>query len=347
MEKSDKILSIIIPTYNRAEMLLYTLSFFKEQIQRNQDKVELIVCNNVSTDNTKTILEEYYAQHPFFNIVNYTEHVDVGSSIVRSIENATGKYFLVYGDDDIPAPFMVDYLINLFEKYPEIGYLCFNRLRGNTISETNGISGLFLAGKQTIDNIDTYYSSIKDFVNEHQNEVGFISVNAVLREAWSARYKDVYPNNHVGYEFIVPYLYSVQGYPALYVQYPLCVHRDNIHNWKSKAFLYTYLGRPRSIAKQGELGIVDNWKEQFQVYQNRYSDKQFVDAMFSIVSIDKKCADYADEMCSYQQSNFRKKAIQRIFRGTGLKFKLIRLYYKMRLDGFSYIVRKAKKLFGE
>ena len=73
MEKSDKILSIIIPTYNRAEMLLYTLSFFKEQILRNQDKVELIVCDNASTDCTKETLFQYHNASVFFKIVTYTE----------------------------------------------------------------------------------------------------------------------------------------------------------------------------------------------------------------------------------------------------------------------------------
>ena len=45
-----KLLSILIPTYNRAEVLKFTLSFFESQIIRNSDVVELIVCDNNSDD---------------------------------------------------------------------------------------------------------------------------------------------------------------------------------------------------------------------------------------------------------------------------------------------------------
>ena len=341
MEQSDKILSIVIPTYNRADMLMYLLSFFEEQITRNAHKVELIVCNNASTDNTESILQEYQFAHPYLKAVNYSEHVEVGYSIVRSIENAAGKFFLVYGDDDIPAPYMVDTILKFLEKYPEIGYLCFNRLRGVTSEYNNGIEKIFLAGQQQIESYETYYNSITDFANNHQGEVGFISVNVVLREAWEARYRDVFPNNHIGYEFIVPYLYSAQHYPVLYIQYPLCIHRDAKHSWNNKAYLYTYLGRPRAIAEQGRLGIVDNWRELYQVYQSRYDDKSLIRAIFAIMEIDHSYSKIADEMISYQSSKSRQQIMRDLMKSKGVKQKFYKLYYKVKLNGAKYLIKKV------
>ena len=336
----NKVLSIVIPTYNRADMLLYTLSFFKEQIVRNQDKVELIVCNNASIDCTKDTLTQYHNKSAFFEIVTYTEHVEVGQSIVRSIENAKGKYFLVYGDDDIPAPYMVDTILNSLESHPEIGYLCFNRLRGMTCEDDKGIEKIFLAGKQKIESYETYYNNITDFANNHQGEVGFLSVNIVLREAWETRYEDVFPNNHLGYEFIVPYLYSAQNYPVLYIQYPLCIHRDANHSWNQKAYLYTYLGRPRAIAEQGRLGIVDNWKQLYQIYQSRYDDKSLIRAILAIMEIDNRYPEYADEMISYQSSKSRQQIIKNLLKSKGVKKKFYKVYYRVKLNGIKYLVKK-------
>ncbi len=343
MKDTGKILSIVIPTYNRADMMLFTLSLFEDQIKRNADKVELIVCNNASSDNTERVLVEYHLQHPFFRVVNYIDYVDVGYSIVRSIENAIGKYFIIYGDDDIPAPYMVDFLLSSFERHPEIGYLCFNRLRGETCEGANGIKQIFLAGAQTIDSYETYYQTIKDFANNHQNEVGFMSVNAVLREAWLSRYKDVFPNNNIGYEFIVPYLYCVREYPVLYLQYPLCIHRDNIHQWRAKGYIYTYLGRPRAIEKQGELGIVDDWKKLYQVYQNRYNNNSFIRALLTIRDIDDQCMTYADEMCTFQADPVRILAIQRLLKSQGVKFSLYKLYYEFKIDGIRHFFTSKLK----
>ena len=337
----NKLLSIVIPTYNRADMLLYTLSLFKEQILRNLEKVELIVCNNASTDGTKDLLAQYYNKKAFFKIVTYTEHVEVGQSIVRSIENATGKFFLVYGDDDIPAPYMVDTIVNSLESHPEIGYLCFNRLRGVTCEDNNGIEKIFLAGKQKIESYETYYNKITDFANNHQGEVGFLSVNIVLREAWETMYKDVFPNNHLGYEFIVPYLYSAKHYPVVYIQYPLCIHRDASHSWNQKAYLYTYLGRPRAIAEQGRLGIVDDWKKLYQIYQSRYDDKSLIRAIFAIMEIDSSYSEYANEMISYQSSKSRQRIIRNLMMSKGVKKRFYKGYYKFKLYGIKYLRKKA------
>lgn len=52
-----KILSIVLPTYNRAKFLPRTLSAFQEQMERNRDKVSFLVCDNASTDGSEEILK--------------------------------------------------------------------------------------------------------------------------------------------------------------------------------------------------------------------------------------------------------------------------------------------------
>ena len=50
-----KLLSIAIPTLNRADILKFTIENFIDQIAINSEKVELVVCSNACNDNTSDV----------------------------------------------------------------------------------------------------------------------------------------------------------------------------------------------------------------------------------------------------------------------------------------------------
>lgn len=351
MKSSEKLLSIVIPTYNRAEMLLYLLPFFEEQIERNNDVAELIVCNNASTDNTIEVLEEYQSLHPYFSVKNYKDHVAVGYSIVRSIENATGKFFVVYGDDDIPAPYMIDVIINTIKKYSDVSYIGFNRLKGDPIENGFGIDNIAVAGQNKVDGYIKEYSDIKKYAEEHQNEVGFISVNIVRTELWQERYSDVYPNNHRGYEFILPYLYSAKGHRCVYIQYPLCIQRlaasngqKGQHQW-TNGLLYFYLGRPRAIFAQEKYGIVQDAFELYKNYEVQFGPSYLLDQLTNLPKEAEDIHEHIDEIASYLTNKLEKDMVVNILSSKGYKKKLYKALYKFKIGGVSYIIRKIKKIF--
>lgn len=351
MKKADKILSIVIPTYNRADMLMYLLPFFEEQIKRNENRVELIVCNNASTDNTKDILLEYQMSHPCIKVVNYTEHVEVGYSIVRSIENATGDFFLVYGDDDIPAPYMIDVLVDTIGKYLDISYIGFNRMKGKPAQNSFGICDITIAGQNEIERYVKVYDDINGYAEEHQNEVGFLSVNIVRRDLWQERYKDVYPNNHRGYEFILPYLYSAKGHRCVYIQYPLCVQRivasngkKGQHEW-ANGLLYFYLGRPRAIFAQEKYGIIQGALELYKNYEVQFGRKYLLEQLLTIPDEEQEIHSSINEICSYLSDDLEKGMVLHILSAKGLTKDVYKVYYKVKIYGKSYFLSKIKKIF--
>jgi glycosyltransferase involved in cell wall biosynthesis len=63
MEKNKPILSICIPTYNRAEYLEKSLASIVSQREFDSENVELIISDNASTDNTEEIVEKYQRQY--------------------------------------------------------------------------------------------------------------------------------------------------------------------------------------------------------------------------------------------------------------------------------------------
>jgi len=75
-------LSVVIPTYNRADLLTRCLESLMKQ-EAMPDGVEIIVVDNRSTDHTKETVHDFMARYPEHN-VHYVYEPTVGSSIARN-----------------------------------------------------------------------------------------------------------------------------------------------------------------------------------------------------------------------------------------------------------------------
>lgn len=94
----NKILTVVIPSYNVEQYLRGTLeSFISDEIM---SEIEIFVVNDGSKDRTPEIAEEYVKKYPqTFRLIN-KENGGHGSTINRGIEEASGKYFKVVDGDD-------------------------------------------------------------------------------------------------------------------------------------------------------------------------------------------------------------------------------------------------------
>ena len=90
---NNKLLSICIPTYNRAEVLNQTLDALFTNPEFDPNKIEVIVSDNCSTDNTKEIVSKYPLVRYYYNSENVK---DRNFSIVLSY--ATGSYIRLHND---------------------------------------------------------------------------------------------------------------------------------------------------------------------------------------------------------------------------------------------------------
>lgn len=93
----DKVLTIVIPTYNMEKYLRHCLDSL---IVPNMDKVEVLVINDGSKDTSSTIGHEYQDKYPqTFRVID-KENGNYGSCINRGLREATGKYIKVLDSDD-------------------------------------------------------------------------------------------------------------------------------------------------------------------------------------------------------------------------------------------------------
>lgn len=113
--------SIIIPTYNRADSIKYTLDSFLQQ-DYPKDKFEIIVCDNNSTDNVKEIIFEYVEKYGEKRI-RYLFERRQGGHFARNSAAKTAKGDILYFTDDdmLAEPDLLKKMIPVFEHNNKIG----------------------------------------------------------------------------------------------------------------------------------------------------------------------------------------------------------------------------------
>lgn len=124
MKNGDSIkmfISIIIPTYNRANSIKYTLDSFLNQ-NYPEEKYEIIVCDNKSTDNVKEVIFEYIKQYGEKRI-KYIFESRQGVHYARNSAAKIAKGELLYfTDDDMIADFnLLKNLVPIFKDNNKVG----------------------------------------------------------------------------------------------------------------------------------------------------------------------------------------------------------------------------------
>lgn len=120
--KKNPLLSICIPTYNRAKLLQECLNSLVSQFS-NQDikkKVEIIISNNNSKDDTEKIVKKF--QKKYRNIRYFKNKKNIGiKNTMRVATLAAGKYIWFFADDDWHKKKSLKTVLNIVDKYqPEL-----------------------------------------------------------------------------------------------------------------------------------------------------------------------------------------------------------------------------------
>ena len=95
------VLSICIPTYNRARELEFCITSIANQISGDlAGLVEITISDNGSTDNTKTVAEALALRYPYIRYFRNAENVGFDKNVLNVVEKASGEYCWLLGDDD-------------------------------------------------------------------------------------------------------------------------------------------------------------------------------------------------------------------------------------------------------
>lgn len=124
-DSRSPLVSVVIPAYNAGS---YVATAIDSVLNQSYSHIEIIVVNDGSTDNTKTILSQYSDKN-----VRIVSQPNRGMSGARNtgIKNAPGEFIAFLDADDYWLPEKIEKQVQLLQQHPEIGF-CSTQTRVET-----------------------------------------------------------------------------------------------------------------------------------------------------------------------------------------------------------------------
>jgi hypothetical protein len=298
---SNFLLTIAIPTVDRRNFLEKTLNEFLPQIIRNSSEVELVISNNASDDDTHEYLDELIKEFDFIKYYKSKIRLSLFDSFSKAAELASGRFLVLWGDDDIPAPFFIETIIEIIKQKPDIGLIHYNRLIGyNSGENMNGLK-IF---KSSYSETETLYQNLKDFTKYHLYESTFMSTVVFMKSDWDEGLK-YNTFDHYGFEFLGTIYAGMCNKMCIYINYPLCIQRKPFtRTWSSDWPLYGLIGIPNMVKDFERKGFYENgYKIWYKTYNTLIS---YIYTLICAASYKNKYKVLCKEINKHQKSYLRK-----------------------------------------
>jgi glycosyltransferase involved in cell wall biosynthesis len=124
----QKLLTIAIPTYNRAALLDKQLAWLATAIKGFESECEIIISDNCSTDNTPGVVKKW--QTAFSNTVfianRNRENIGLMPNIAFCLQAAGSKYVWTVGDDDPIQERTLGYVVTRIKRNPSLSLMFLN-----------------------------------------------------------------------------------------------------------------------------------------------------------------------------------------------------------------------------
>lgn len=132
----QKLLTIAIPTYNRAELLDKQLAWLAQAIKAFEDECEILVSDNCSTDNTQEVIQKWQVKlsNITFKSNKNSKNLGVVKNIMYCLNSTTTKYVWTIGDDDPIQDKAIAYVISKLRQHENLSLLFLNFSGRNQIT---------------------------------------------------------------------------------------------------------------------------------------------------------------------------------------------------------------------
>jgi glycosyltransferase involved in cell wall biosynthesis len=137
-----KLVSVIVPTYNRAGLIEETLDSVAAQTYR---PVELIVSDDASTDGTSGLVERWGGKGSLRSCryLPLSSNSGKSAAVNAALGIATGEYVMILDSDDLLLPEAIATQVGFLERHPEAGMVSANALELAGSRKTGTVLGSF------------------------------------------------------------------------------------------------------------------------------------------------------------------------------------------------------------
>jgi len=175
------LLSITIPTFNRAPFLAQLLEcLLAESAGLPPAEIEIVISDNCSEDTTPAVVSGFQQRGLVCRYIRNAENIGSDGNFLRCMENATGQYAWVLGDDDLIMPGGLRGLVTLLGRADyDLVYLSSFGFSGDFNPSNTTLGGV--RGDLT-DRLGRYAEVVTDrayFLGKVNSLIGLISVNII------------------------------------------------------------------------------------------------------------------------------------------------------------------------
>ena len=185
--------SVVIPSYNRADTVLQTIESIVTQ-QCDFD-FELIIGDDCSTDNVRDVLLAYQTQYPaIIKLLFHNENIGLGANWATCVKHCRGKYIANCDNDDYwHNPQKLQLQVDFMEQNPQYG-LCHTDFRVHNRK----------TGKIIERQCATISQNAKNDIQTQQQSIikgGFVCCNATVMYRKEVLLKYVSMDDYITYRF--------------------------------------------------------------------------------------------------------------------------------------------------
>lgn len=246
------LLSICIPTYKRPAYLGKCLESLCVQLANNPElnaRVEIVISDNCSQDNTGNVVERYKKDFKNIQYLINKENVGFDLNVYNLIKNATGEYCWYLGDDDVITNGGIDFVCKQLEtgRYDYIG------VESEPLSPESNYADERKLSKESLIEINNFNDCY--FNNYFQ---GAVSVLIFNRELWmqSVTLND-FLEHWLYYETVAKILVATKK-KMLYITNPIIFTGQDCRWAENGTEIFTYINS--NILREKMIGFGFNKK---------------------------------------------------------------------------------------
>jgi glycosyltransferase involved in cell wall biosynthesis len=275
-------LSIAIPTYNRAMILSHNLSTWIQE--KDFDKIQLVISDNASTDGTSEIVQKFQRERPNIKYERNAENIGLEANIKQVIELSDGEFIKVMNDytgiEKWKLSSLLEYVTQNREKKPNLFF--WNHPNVASVIRCNSLNELV----EKVSYWSTWLSCFGIWKSDYETipdkarHFGFLFYHtSILFDLASKKetlifqenfFTSLVPENKGGYHLLV----FLDGYFSLLVkrQYKQGLIHHSVYKKEKKAllnFLFPYIVGA-TIKKNNHFDKTGIFKNLFSYYNMNY-----------------------------------------------------------------------------
>ena len=109
--------TIGVPAYNAERFLALAL---ESLVNQTYEDIEILVCDNASTDSTGSIVREFAGRDRRIRYVRNEENIGAGRNFIRCVELTRSELFRWHAADDLSAPTLVERCVEVLDARPDV-----------------------------------------------------------------------------------------------------------------------------------------------------------------------------------------------------------------------------------